>query len=64
MSKLGQHMGKVTGTVKQADRGGRGGQGAGGNTDRNMSGTHGGTPVPPPELPPDDDGTEGRNLGG
>jgi len=61
MSMLGRLMGKVTGTVKQAERGGRG---TGGNTDRNVGGRHGGTPMPPPELPLDDDGNDARNIGG
>ena len=60
MSMLGRLMGKVTGTVKQAERGGRG---AGGNTDRNVGGRRGETPVPP-ELPLEDDGNSGRNIGG
>ena len=60
MSMLGRLMGKVTGTVKQAERGGRG---TGGKTDRNVGGREGGTP-PPPELPLHDDGTNARNLGG
>jgi hypothetical protein len=61
MSKLGQLMGKVTGTVRQAEHGGRG---AGGKTDRDMGGKQGGSPVPPPELPLDDDGNNARNIGG
>jgi hypothetical protein len=61
MSMLGRLMGKVTGTVKPAERGGRG---TGGNTDRNVGGRQGGTPVPPPELPLDDDGNDARNIGG
>jgi hypothetical protein len=60
MSMLGRLMGKVTGTVKQAERGGRG---TGGKTDRNVGGRQGGTPEVP-ELPLDDDGNNARNLGG
>jgi hypothetical protein len=60
MSMLGRFMDKVTGTAKQAERGGRGG----GNTDRNVGGRHASTPVPPPELPLDDDGNNARNIGG
>jgi hypothetical protein len=65
MSMLGRLMGKVTGTVKQAERGDHGAHGTG---DRNVGGRVGGTAAPsapvPPELPLDDDGTDARNLGG
>jgi hypothetical protein len=60
MSMLGRLKGKVTGTAKQAERGGRGA----GNADPNVGGPQGGTPVPPPELPLDDDGNNARNIGG
>jgi hypothetical protein len=60
MSMLGRLMDKMTGTVKQAERGGRG---AGGTGDRNVGGRQADTP-PPPELPTDDDGSNARNLGG
>jgi hypothetical protein len=60
MSMLGRLKGKVTGTAKQAERSAHGG----GNTDRNVGGQQGGTPVPPPELPLDDDGNDARNIGG
>jgi hypothetical protein len=60
MSMLGRLKAKVTGTAKQAEQGGRGG----GNTDRNVGGRQSGTPVPPPELPLDDDGNNARNIGG
>ena len=63
MSMLGRLMGKVTGTVKQAERGdhGRGRPG-----DRNVGGREGGggTPPDPPPLPADDDGNNARNIGG
>jgi hypothetical protein len=60
MSMLGRLIGKVTGTVKQAERGGHD---TGGSTDRNVGGRQGGTPEVP-ELPLDDDGNNARNLGG
>jgi hypothetical protein len=61
MSMLGRLMGKVTGTVKQAERGDHGAHGTG---DRNVGGRQGGTTPVPPELPLDDDGNNARNLGG
>lgn len=77
MSMLGRLMGKVTGTVKQAERGDHAAHGTG---DRNVGGRVGGTTAPststapatstapttpvPPQLPIDDDGNDARNLGG
>jgi hypothetical protein len=60
MSMLGRLKGKATGTAKQAERGAH----DGGTTDRNAGGQQAGTPVPPPELPLDDDGNNARNIGG
>ncbi|HEV7187497.1 MAG TPA: hypothetical protein VGN28_06335 [Blastococcus sp.] len=60
MSMLGRVKGKVTGTAKQAERGAH----ADGKTDRDVEAREGGTPVPPPELPLDDDGNDARNIGG
>jgi hypothetical protein len=60
MSMLGRLKGKVTGTAKQAERGAHGA----GNTDRKVGGRQDGAPVPPPELPLDDDGNNARNIGG
>jgi hypothetical protein len=60
MSMLGRLMGKVTGTVKQAERGG---PDTGGNTDPKVGGKQGGTPEVP-KLPLDDDGNDARNIGG
>jgi hypothetical protein len=61
MSMLGRPKGKVAGTAKPAERGGRD---TAGNTDRNVDGPQGDTPAPPPELPLDDDGNDARNIGG
>ena len=63
MSFLGRLMGRTTDTVKPADRGRQGGQGAGGTTERNVGGRQAETPVAP-ELPLDDDGNDDRNIGG
>jgi hypothetical protein len=60
MSKLGRLMDKVTGTAKQAERGGPEVRGTG---DRNVGGREA-TPPPPPELPLDEDGNDARNIGG
>ena len=55
-------MSKVTGTVKQAERGDHG---TGRPGDRNVGGREGGgTPPVPPPLPTDDDGNDARNIGG
>jgi hypothetical protein len=60
MSKLGQDVGKVTGTDKQAEQEGRG---VGAHTDPDVPDKPTTTPVPP-ELPLDDDGNDARNIGG
>ena len=60
MTKIEEPEDKVTGTAKQAARGGHEAHGAG---DRNMGGREA-TPPPPPELPLDDDGNDARNIGG
>jgi hypothetical protein len=61
MSFLGRLMGRTAAPAKPADRGGRV---ADGTTERNVGGRQTGTPVPPPELPLDDDGNDARNIGG
>jgi hypothetical protein len=63
MGILERLMGRVTGTAKQPEPGGRDGDGT---TERNVGGRQAGTPVPPepPVLPLDDDGNDARNIGG
>jgi hypothetical protein len=61
MGFLQRLMGRTAATAKPADRGGRD---TGGTTERNVGGREAGTPVPPPELPLDDDGNNARNIGG
>jgi hypothetical protein len=61
MGFLGRLMGRTAAPAKPADRGGRG---EGGTTERNVGGREAGTPVPPPDLPLDDDGNNARNIGG
>jgi hypothetical protein len=60
MRILERLMGRVTGTAKQPERGGRG---ADGTTDRPV-GAPPADDSPPPQLPLDDDGNNARNLGG
>ena len=61
MGILDRLMGRVTGTAKQPEPGGRDS-----TTERNVGGRQAGTPVPPepPVLPLDDDGNDARNIGG
>ena len=61
MSTLGRLVSKVAGTLRHAEGGDHGTHGTG---DRNVGGRQGGTAPVPPELPPDDDGNNARNIGG
>jgi len=61
MSMLGRLVSKVTGTARHAERGDRGVHGTG---DRNVGGRQGGTAPVPPDLPPDDERNDARNIGG
>jgi hypothetical protein len=60
MGFMGRLRGRTADPAKPAERGG---QGAGGTTDRNVGGREA-DPPPPPELPLDDDGNNARNIGG